>query len=75
VILTVQTLHQQNGFAITLLGAEVVDDDDDDDGIDDTVERLARPERLEQQLDRSGAIPVPPPDFPENRRTFSVRRL
>jgi Zn-dependent peptidase ImmA (M78 family) len=39
--LTVQTLHQQNGFAITLLGAEALDEDCDD-GIDDTVERFAR---------------------------------
>lgn len=40
--LTAQTLHQQDGWAMTLLSAEELDEDD---GIDDTLERFSRFER------------------------------
>ena len=51
--LMAQTLHQQNGFSITLLrtSSSADDgDDDDDSGIDDAYERLTRPigERLKR---------------------------
>jgi hypothetical protein len=39
--LSVQTLHQQNGFALTLLCVEAATEGDDD-GIDDTFERFSR---------------------------------
>ena len=39
--LTAQTLHQQNGFALTLLCAEAANDGDDN-GIDDTFDRFSR---------------------------------
>ncbi|MCJ2011941.1 ImmA/IrrE family metallo-endopeptidase [Methylobacterium sp. J-076] len=42
VALSVQTLHQQGGWALTLLCAE---DAEEDDGIEDTVERLSRFDR------------------------------
>ncbi|MCC0026733.1 MAG: ImmA/IrrE family metallo-endopeptidase [Brucellaceae bacterium] len=38
--LTIQTLHQQNGYAMTLV--TVSDHPDDDDGLEDTVDRLDR---------------------------------
>ena len=39
--ITAQTLHQQNGFATTLLRVVVVDDEDAD-GFDDAYERFSR---------------------------------
>ena len=39
--LAVQTLYQQNGYAMTLLIVETAPDEDEDDGIEDAFDRFS----------------------------------